>query len=116
MTGSGKSEFLQEYILSLMLNYSPDDIAFILIDFKGGDMARPFFEGTACVSYNFQSFRKYAASCESFIGSRNTEPAKTFLTQQRRSWGFDKLDINSWHKYMEEGKIKKKLTAFDYHY
>ena len=29
MTGSGKSEFLQEYILSLMLNYSPDDIAFI---------------------------------------------------------------------------------------
>ena len=37
MTGSGKSEFLQEYILSLMLNYSPDDIAFILIDFKGWD-------------------------------------------------------------------------------
>lgn len=27
-----------------MLNYSPDDIAFILIDFKGGDMARPFLK------------------------------------------------------------------------
>lgn len=41
-TGSGKSETLQTYILSLAVNYSPDDVAFFIIDFKGGGMANLF--------------------------------------------------------------------------
>jgi S-DNA-T family DNA segregation ATPase FtsK/SpoIIIE len=32
-TGSGKSEFLQAYILSMMINYSPNEVAFVLVDF-----------------------------------------------------------------------------------
>lgn len=43
-TGSGKSETLQTYILSLAVNYSPDDVGFFLIDYKGGGMAN-LFEG-----------------------------------------------------------------------
>ncbi len=43
-TGSGKSETLQTYMLSLALNYSPDDIAYFIIDYKGGGMAN-LFEG-----------------------------------------------------------------------
>lgn len=41
-TGSGKSETLQTYMLSLALNYSPDDIGFFVIDYKGGGMANLF--------------------------------------------------------------------------
>jgi len=41
-TGSGKSETIQTFILSLILNYSPDEVAFILIDYKGGGMANVF--------------------------------------------------------------------------
>ena len=41
-TGSGKSETLQTYILSLAVSYSPDDIGFLIIDFKGGGMANLF--------------------------------------------------------------------------
>lgn len=41
-TGSGKSETLQTYILSLVLNYHPHEVAFILIDYKGGGMAQSF--------------------------------------------------------------------------
>lgn len=41
-TGSGKSETLQTYILSLAVNYSPDDIGFFIIDYKGGGMANLF--------------------------------------------------------------------------
>lgn len=41
-TGSGKSETLQTYILSLALNFSPDDVGFFVIDFKGGGMANLF--------------------------------------------------------------------------
>ncbi|QIK62548.1 FHA domain-containing protein [Leucobacter viscericola] len=35
-TGSGKSEFLQTWILSLAANYAPDRLTFLLVDYKGG--------------------------------------------------------------------------------
>lgn len=41
-TGSGKSETLQTYILSLAVNFSPDDVGFFIIDYKGGGMANLF--------------------------------------------------------------------------
>jgi S-DNA-T family DNA segregation ATPase FtsK/SpoIIIE len=41
-TGSGKSETLQTYLLSLAVNYSPDDISYFIIDYKGGGMANLF--------------------------------------------------------------------------
>src|SRR5699024_9756504 len=41
-TGSGKSEFLQSYILSLAVHFHPYEVAFLLIDYKGGGMAQPF--------------------------------------------------------------------------
>lgn len=41
-TGSGKSETLQTYMLSLAINFSPDDVGFFVIDYKGGGMANLF--------------------------------------------------------------------------
>ena len=41
-TGSGKSEFIITYILSMCINYSPDYVSFILIDYKGGGLALAF--------------------------------------------------------------------------
>ncbi|MCB1273669.1 MAG: FHA domain-containing protein [Leucobacter sp.] len=35
-TGSGKSEFLQSWIMSLAANLSPERLTFLLIDYKGG--------------------------------------------------------------------------------
>lgn len=40
MTGSGKSEWLITLLLSLAINYHPGDCAFVLIDYKGGGMAK----------------------------------------------------------------------------
>ncbi len=42
MTGSGKSEFIITYILSMAVNFSPEEVAFILIDYKGGGLADAF--------------------------------------------------------------------------
>lgn len=42
MTGSGKSEFIITYVLSMAVNYSPEDVAFILIDYKGGGLVGAF--------------------------------------------------------------------------
>lgn len=41
-TGSGKSEMLMALILSLAVNYGPDEVAFLLVDFKGGGLANHF--------------------------------------------------------------------------
>lgn len=41
-TGSGKSELLQSYILSLLILYSPEAVNLFLIDYKGGGMAGMF--------------------------------------------------------------------------
>ena len=35
-TGSGKSEFLRTWVMAIALDYSPSDVNFILIDYKGG--------------------------------------------------------------------------------
>lgn len=42
MTGSGKSEMVQSWILSMALKFSPADVSFVLIDFKGTGLLLPF--------------------------------------------------------------------------
>lgn len=41
-TGSGKSELLQTYIITLASLFHPYELGFVLIDFKGGGMANQF--------------------------------------------------------------------------
>jgi len=41
-TGSGKSELLMTLIVGLALNYDPNVLNFVLVDFKGGGAFRPF--------------------------------------------------------------------------
>lgn len=38
-TGSGKSELLQSWILSMAVSYHPHDVNFVIIDYKGGGMS-----------------------------------------------------------------------------
>ena len=42
MTGSGKSEWIMTLILSLAISYSPSQLSFVLIDYKGGGMSQAF--------------------------------------------------------------------------
>ncbi len=48
-TGSGKSEMLMTLIVSLALNYSPDILNFVLVDYKGGGAFAPFRTLPHCV-------------------------------------------------------------------
>lgn len=43
-TGSGKSEFLQTFVVALASWYSPDEVSFVFIDFKEGGMSESFKE------------------------------------------------------------------------
>ncbi|MCB9137924.1 MAG: NACHT domain-containing protein [Caldilineaceae bacterium] len=48
-TGSGKSELLMTMIAGLAVNYSPDLLNFVLVDYKGGGAFRPFAGLPHCV-------------------------------------------------------------------
>lgn len=41
-TGSGKSEFIITFILSMAVNFHPNEVQFVLIDYKGGGLAGAF--------------------------------------------------------------------------
>lgn len=41
-TGSGKSEMVMSWILSMALHFSPQEVSFVLIDFKGTGLILPF--------------------------------------------------------------------------
>lgn len=41
-TGSGKSEFLQTFVVALASRYSPNEVSFVFIDFKQGGMSESF--------------------------------------------------------------------------
>ncbi|MBI9044784.1 MAG: hypothetical protein JEZ06_09880 [Anaerolineaceae bacterium] len=48
-TGSGKSELLTTMILSLALNFDPNIVNFVLVDYKGGAAFEPFKNLPHCV-------------------------------------------------------------------
>ena len=41
-TGSGKSEFIITFILSMAVNFHPNEVQFVLIDYKGGGLTGAF--------------------------------------------------------------------------
>ncbi|MFI6089566.1 type VII secretion protein EccCa [Streptomyces sp. NPDC051218] len=43
-TGSGKSELLRTLVLALVTTHSPEDLALVLVDYKGGATFAPFTE------------------------------------------------------------------------
>ncbi len=90
-TGSGKSEALQTYILSLATNFSPDDIAFFIIDFKGGGMANLF------------SNLPHMAGCISNLSGNQVHRAMVSIKSEnrRRQRVFGELRVNHIDQYTQ---------------
>lgn len=104
MTGSGKSEFIMTYILSLAVNFHPDEVAFILIDYKGGGMAKSFaaLPHTAGIITNLDgaSIKRSLASIESELKYREEIFAETGLKE-----GISNLDIYKYQKLYREKAV-----------
>jgi len=101
-TGSGKSETIQSYILSLAVNFHPHDVAFLLIDYKGGGMANlfkdlPHLLGTITNLDGAQSMRALA--------SINAE-----IHRRERLFGeFEVNHINQYQKKFKNGEATEPL-------
>lgn len=101
-TGSGKSEIIQSYILSLAVNYHPYEVGFLLIDYKGGGMASlfkdlPHLLGTITNLDGSESMRAMA-SIKSELARRQ---------QIFNEYGVN--HINQYNKLLKNGEAKEPI-------
>lgn len=114
MTGSGKSEFIITYILSMAVNYSPDDVAFILIDYKGGGLAFAFENQTTGISLphlagTITNLDK--AEMERMLTSIDSEVKRRqkMFNEARENLGESTIDIYKYQKFYKEGRLAEPI-------
>ena len=110
-TGSGKSEFIITYILSMCINYSPDDVSFILIDYKGGGLALAFENKSAGISLphlagTITNLDK--AEMDRTLVSIDSEVKRRQLLFNEAKDGLNEstMDIYKYQRFFNEGKLK----------
>lgn len=111
-TGSGKSEALQTFIISLALNYHPDEVAFILIDYKGGGMANAFTDmpHIAGTITNLGDEGNAASEIDETLTRRALVSIKSEI--KRRQAMFNKSKVNHIDMYIRmyrDGKVSEPL-------
>lgn len=108
MTGSGKSEFIMTFILSLALNYHPHEVAFVLIDYKGGGMAKAFekLPHTVGIITNLDgaAVNRSLVSIQSELKRR-----QAIFSEAGKQLGESNIDIYKYQKYYREGKVSEPL-------
>lgn len=101
-TGSGKSEIVQSYILSLAVNFHPHEVGFLLIDYKGGGMAGlfknlPHLLGTITNLDGSESMRAMAS-------------IKSELARRQKIFSQNNVNhINDYNKLFKLGDVEEPL-------
>lgn len=107
-TGSGKSEFIITWILSMCCEYSPEEVAFVLIDYKGGGLAGafdndrtrlPHLAGTV-TNLDGAAIARSLASVQSELKRR-----QALLNAARPAAGGDNVDIYKYQDLYRAGKV-----------
>lgn len=108
MTGSGKSEFIITYILSLAINYHPNEVAFILIDYKGGGMAKAFenLPHTVGIITNLDgtAVKRSLVSIQSELKRR-----QAIFNSASKSINVSNIDIYKYQKLYRDGVVSEPL-------
>lgn len=112
MTGSGKSEFIITFILSLAVNYHPNEVAFILIDYKGGgltgafesdDFKLPHLAGTI-TNLDGSSIKRSLLSIESELRRRQAA-----FNEARKISGEGTMDIYKYQQLFRNGVVNEPI-------
>ncbi len=114
-TGSGKSEFIITYILSMSINYHPNEVQFVLIDYKGGGLTGafenretgvhiPHLVGTI-TNLDTAEMNRTLVSIESELKRRQAQ-----FNKVRDSIGESTMDIYKYQRLYREGVIKEPMA------
>ena len=115
MTGSGKSEFIITYILSMACNFHPDLVQFVLIDYKGGGLAGafenrekgikiPHLIGTI-TNLDIAEMNRSLVSIDSELKRRQRK-----FNEVRDQLGEGTIDIYKYQRLYTEGVIKEPIA------
>lgn len=114
-TGSGKSEFIITFVLSMCINYHPDEVQFILIDYKGGGLAGAFMNEASGIKV------PHIAGILTDLDTSDMNRAIVSITSElkRREHAFNEaktitgestIDIYKYQKYYREGILTKPIS------
>jgi len=96
-TGSGKSETIQSYILSLAVNFHPHEVGFLLIDYKGGGMANLF-----------KDLPHLLGTITNLDGSESMRALASIKSElKRRQQVFSEHDLNNINEYTKLFRANK---------
>ncbi len=99
-TGSGKSEILQTYILSIATIFHPYEVAFVIIDFKGGGMVN-----------QFKNLPHLLGAITNIDGKEIDRSLKSIKAElQKRQRLFAEAEVNHIDKYIQKFKANKVST------
>ena len=114
-TGSGKSEFIITYILSMALNYDPKEVQFVLIDYKGGGLAGAFENRETGISIphlagtitnlDTAEMNRTLVSIESELKRRQMQ-----FNKVKEATGESTMDIYKYQRLYREGIIKEPIS------
>ena len=101
-TGSGKSEVLQTYILSMATIFHPYEVAFVIIDFKGGGMVN-----------QFKDLPHLLGAITNIDGKEIDRSLKSIKAElQKRQRLFAEAEVNHIDKYIQlykQGKVQEPI-------
>ncbi len=114
-TGSGKSEWIVTYILSLAVNFSPDEVQFVLVDYKGGGLAMsfenkelgiklPHLAGTI-TNLDKSAINRSIASLESELKRR-----QSIFNDAREKLKEGQMDIYKYQQHYRKGLVDKPMS------
>ena len=114
-TGSGKSEFIITFILSMAINYHPYEVQFVLIDYKGGGLAGafenketgirlPHLAGTI-TNLDTAEMNRTLVSIKSELKRR-----QRIFNEARDSLNESTVDIYKYQKFFREGKVPQPIS------
>lgn len=114
-TGSGKSEWIITYILSLAVNFNPDEVQFVLIDYKGGGLAGSFENSQVGIrlphlvgtitNLDKSEVRRAIASIESELKRR-----QRLFNEAREKLKDSSMNIYKYQDYYRQGLLDEPMS------
>lgn len=114
-TGSGKSEWIITYILSLCVNFSPLEVQFVLIDYKGGGLAGSFENKETGISLphligtitnlDKSEIRRSLASLEA-----ESKRRQRMFNEAREKLNDSSMNIYKYQQYYRKGMLDEPLS------
>lgn len=114
-TGSGKSEFIITFILSLAVSYHPYEVQFVLIDYKGGGLAGAFENKDKGIKIphligSITNLDKSEMNRSLVSIKSELERIQVAFNEVREKLGEGTIDIYKYQRLFREGKVDKPMA------